>query len=234
LDVVIIEDMTPFMSKRRNNRRRAVNPPSGDTTLEVEIMVEMLARNWGWVLMRGIAAILFGILAFANPGIALMTLVLLFGAYAFLDGVFMLVSAVANRKGQSGWAALLVGGILGIAVGIGTVLLPKLTAVALLAVIASWAIIIGIAEIVAAITLRKVLTGEWMLMLAGLGSAIFGVFIFARPSLGALAVVLWIGTWATVSGILLVALAFRLRSWGRSPASASPPRARQRGAAAEI
>lgn len=192
-------------------------------------MVEILARNWGWVLWRGIVAILFSILAFLNPGIALTMLVMLFGAYAFLDGVFMVVSAVANRKGRSRWVALLVGGILGITVGIMTFLIPNLTAVALLAIIASWTIIIGITEIVAAIKLRKVLTGEWMLMLAGLGSAVFGVFLIARPALGALAVVLWIGAWAMVSGILLIALAFRLRSWGRSPASASPPRAQQRG-----
>jgi uncharacterized membrane protein HdeD (DUF308 family) len=192
-------------------------------------MVEILARNWGWVLWRGIVAILFSILAFLNPGIALTMLVMLFGAYAFLDGVFMVVSAVANRKGRSRWVALLVGGILGITVGIMTFLIPNLTAVALLAIIASWTIIIGITEIVAAIKLRKVLTGEWMLMLAGLGSAVFGVFLIARPALGALAVVLWIGAWAMVSGILLIALAFRLRSWGRSPASASPSRAQQRG-----
>lgn len=192
-------------------------------------MVEMLARNWGWVLMRGIAAILFGMLTLCNPGIALTTLVMLFGAYALLDGVFIAVSAVANRKGQSRWVALLVGGILGIAVGIQTFLIPSLTAAALVAFIAIWSIIIGITEIVAAITLRKVLSGEWMLMLAGLASAAFGVFLIARPSLGALAVVLWIGASAMVSGILLIALAFRLRSWGRSPASAALPRAQQRG-----
>jgi uncharacterized membrane protein HdeD (DUF308 family) len=192
-------------------------------------MVELLARNWGWVLMRGIAAILFSVLTLFNPGIALTMLVMLFGAYALLDGVFMAVSAIANRKGRSRWVALLVGGILGIAIGIQTFLIPNLTAVALLAFIASWSIIIGIAEIVAAIRLRKVLTGEWLLMLAGLASAAFGVFLIARPSLGALAVVLWIGASAMVSGILLIALAFRLRSWGRSPASAAPPRAQQRG-----
>ena len=195
-------------------------------------MVETLARNWGWILLRGIVAILFGVFTLFKPGIALTMLVLLFGAYALLDGVFMAVSAIANRQGQPRWVALLVGGILGIAIGILTFVMPGITAVALLALIAVWAIIIGVAEIVAAIQLRKVLTREWMLMVAGVASVAFGIFLFARPSLGALAVVLWIGAYAVVLGILLVALAFRLRSWGRSPSVAVPPRAQQRGATA--
>ena len=192
-------------------------------------MVEILARNWGWVLVRGMLAILFGVFTLGNPGIALNVLVLLFGAYAITDGVFMVVSAIANRRGQPRWMALVVGGILGIAVGIQAFMIPNFTAVALLALIAVWAIVVGIAELIAAIKLRKVLTGEWMLMLAGATSVAFGVFLLARPSLGALAVMLWIGASAVVSGILLTGLAFRLRSWGRAPASAAPQRTQQRG-----
>lgn len=191
-------------------------------------MVEILARNWGWVLLRGIVAFLFGVFTIFNPAIALATLVLLFGTYALLDGVFMLVWAIVNRRGQPRWVALLVGGLLGIVIGIQTLVTPAITAVALLAIIAAWLIIVGIAEFVAAVKLRKMLTGEWMLMLAGMASVAFGVFLFARPALGALAAVLWIGAYAIFSGILLAALAFRLRSWGRSPATAAP-RAQQGG-----
>jgi uncharacterized membrane protein HdeD (DUF308 family) len=185
-------------------------------------MMEILARNWGWVLLRGIVALLFGVFTLLNPAIALMTLVLLFGTYALLDGAFMIVWAIVNRRGRPRWVALLVGGLLSIVIGIQTLVTPNITAVALLAIIATWSIIVGIAELVAAIKLRKMLTGEWMLMLAALASAAFGVFLFARPGLGALAVVLWIGAYAIFSGILLVVFAFRLRSWGRSPASAAP------------
>jgi uncharacterized membrane protein HdeD (DUF308 family) len=185
-------------------------------------MMEILARNWGWVLLRGIVALLFGVFTLFNPAIALMTLILLFGTYAFLDGVFMIVWAIANRRERPRWVALLVGGLLGIVIGIQTLVTPNITAVALLAIIATWSIIVGIAELVAAIKMRKMLTGEWMLMLTALASVAFGVFLFARPGLGALAVVLWIGAYAIFSGILLIVFAFRLRSWGRSPASVAP------------
>jgi uncharacterized membrane protein HdeD (DUF308 family) len=194
-------------------------------------MVDILARNWGWVLLRGIVALLFGVITVFNPAIALMTLVLLFGTYALLDGIFMAVWAIVNRRGRPRWVALLVGGLLGIVIGIQTLVTPNVTAVALLAIIAIWSILVGMAELVAAIKLRKMLTGEWMLMLAALASIAFGLFLFARPGPGALAVVMWIGVYATVSGILLVVFALRLRSWGRAPAGAAP-RAHQGGVAA--
>jgi len=138
---------------------------------------------------------------------------------------------VANRRGQPRWWSLLVGGLLGIAVGVLTFLLPHITAVALLALIATWSIFVGVAEVSAAIKLRKVITGEWVLMLAGLASVAFGVFLLARPSLGALTVVLWIGASAVTSGILVTGFAFRVRSWGHSPAAVAP-RAPQHGVTA--
>lgn len=179
-------------------------------------MVEALARNWGWVLLRGIVAILFGVLTLVYPGIALRTFVLLFGAYAVVDGIALVVAAIANRKGEQRWGALLVGGLLGIAVGIVTFLMPGITAVALLAVIATWAIVLGIAEVAAAIELRKVIADEWLLIIVGVASVAFGVFMIARPAAGALAVLLWIGAYAVITGILQIALAFRLRSWGQT------------------
>lgn len=186
-------------------------------------MVETLTRNWGWVALRGIAAILFGVLTLFNPGITLAALILMFGAYAIVDGVFTVVAAIAHRHGRPYWFALLLGGLLGIAAGIVTFAMPGVTALVLLAVIAAWAIVTGIAEIVAAIRLRKVIAGEWLFVFSGLLTVTLGVVLLARPGVGALAMVLWIGAWALVSGIVLTVFGFRLRRWSREhPARVTP------------
>ena len=177
--------------------------------------MEVLSRNWGWVVLRGIAAIVFGVLAFLQPGITLAALVLMFGAYSLADGVFMIVWAIANRHGEPAWVPLVVGGLLGIAAGIVTIIFPAITTVALLMIMAAWAIAIGVTTIVAAIRLRKEITGEWRLVFSGLLSVALGVILVAAPSVGALAMVLWIGGYAVASGILQIALGFRLRSLGR-------------------
>ena len=177
--------------------------------------MEILSRNWGWVVLRGIAAIVFGVLTFFQPGITLAALVLMFGAYSLADGVFMIVWAIANRHGEPAWVPLVVGGLLGIAAGIVTIIFPAITTVALLMIMAVWAIAIGITTIVAAIRLRKEITGEWRLVFSGLLSVALGVILVAAPGVGALAMVLWIGGYAVASGILQIALGFRLRSLGR-------------------
>jgi uncharacterized membrane protein HdeD (DUF308 family) len=145
--------------------------------------------------------------------------VLVFGAYALVDGVFMFVSSIANRHGDSRWVALMVGGLFGIGTGIATFFRPDMTAVALLVVIAAWAIVIGIATIAAAIQLRKEITGEWKLMLSGLLSVALGIVLLAAPQAGALAMVLWIGAYAVVGGVLTIGLGFWLRSWARDHAT---------------
>lgn len=177
--------------------------------------MEALSRNWGWVVLRGVAAILFGAFALFQPGITLAALVLVFGAYAFVDGILMVGWSIADRHGDSRWVALLVGGLLGIGTGLLTFFRPDMTAVALLAVIAAWAIAIGVATIAAAIRLRKEITGEWKLILYGLLSVALGVILLAAPQAGALAMVLWIGAYAVAGGVLLIGLGFGLRSWGR-------------------
>lgn len=189
------------------------------------MLVDVLARNWGSVALRGVVALLFGILTLFNPGITLATLVLLFGAFALVDGMFMVVGAIANRHGEPRWVAWLIGGFIGIAAGVVTFLLPGLTAAALLGIVAAWAILMGTAELAAAIRLRKVLTDEWALVLAGALTVAFGFLLIARPGLGALALVLWIGAYASVAGVLLLALAFRLRTWDRHHPTAAAPRA---------
>jgi uncharacterized membrane protein HdeD (DUF308 family) len=178
-------------------------------------MASSLTRNWGWIALRGVLAILFGVLTFVYPGITLLTLLLLFGAYALVDGVFLVVSAITNRRGEPRWVALLIGGLLGIGAGVVTLLWPGITAVALLALVAVWAIVIGIAEVAAGIRLRREIVGEWILILAGILAVAFGALLITRPAAGALAMLLWIGAYAVFSGILLIAFSLRLRSWGK-------------------
>jgi uncharacterized membrane protein HdeD (DUF308 family) len=179
-------------------------------------MPETLIRNWGFVALRGVAAILFGILAFSRPGITLVALITLYGAYVFVDGVFTIAAVIAHRGREQHWVAMLLTGLLGIAAGIVAFIMPGITALVLLIVIAVWAIMAGVAQILAAIRLRKLITGEWLLALAGVLSVAFGVLLIAQPGPGALALVFWIGAFALAFGVLQLALALRLRGWGRS------------------
>jgi uncharacterized membrane protein HdeD (DUF308 family) len=173
-------------------------------------MLQFLARYW-WVLaLRGVLAVLFGLFAFFVPGITLLSLVLLFGAYVLLDGIFDLVAA--TRSPSHHWA-LVLEGIVGIIAGILTFFWPGITAMVLLYLIAFWAIFTGVLEIIAGIRLRQVLSDEIWLILMGVLSLLFGLFILIFPSAGALAVVYWIGAYALLFGIMLLALAFRLRSF---------------------
>jgi uncharacterized membrane protein HdeD (DUF308 family) len=174
------------------------------------IDLESLTRNWWALALRGVAGILFGILTFVWPGISLAALVFLFGAYAFADGVLAIVTAV-RRRGVDRWWLLLLQGIVGVGAGVVTWLWPGITALALLAVIAAWALMGGALQIAAAIRLRKVISGEWLLALGGVLSIALGVLLLLFPGPGALALVIWIGAYAFVTGILLLALGFRLR-----------------------
>jgi uncharacterized membrane protein HdeD (DUF308 family) len=188
-----------------------------------EILDDLLVRNWGLVALRGLAALLFGLLTLFYPALTLAALILLFGAYAIVDGVFTTVAVLANRRGQPHWVAFLINGVLSVVVGILTFVYPGVTALVLLYFIAAWALVGGITQIAAAIRLRKVITGEWMLVLAGVLSVLFGVVLFLFPRAGALAVTLWIGAFATAFGVLLIVLGFRLRSWGRGRGGAPQP-----------
>ncbi len=171
----------------------------------------ILRRGWWLLLLRGIVAILFGVIVWIEPAISLAALVLLFGAYCLVDGVFAVWTAIAGAKEHEHWWLLLLGGLVGIGVGILTFIAPGITALALLFYIAIWAIATGVLEIVAAIRLRKEIDNEWLLLLAGLVSVAFGVLLAARPGAGALGVLWVIGFYAIVFGALLLILAFRVR-----------------------
>jgi uncharacterized membrane protein HdeD (DUF308 family) len=172
----------------------------------------LLADTWWLVALRGVAAVLFGILALVWPGITLLTLVFLYGAYAIINGVLELVQAFARPK-TSRRGALIFEGIISIAAGVIAFIVPGITALALLLLIAAWAIICGIFEIVTAVRLRKVIANEWLMIFAGVVSLALGVLLVLQPAVGALAMVWWIGGFAIAFGILLVALSFRLRHW---------------------
>ena len=186
--------------------------------------MEILARNWGWFALRGVAGVLFGLLTFMNPAISLASLILVFGAYALADGVFTVIAAIMNRRGERHWVTVLLGGVAGIAVGLLTFMMPGITTLVLLYLIAAWAIVTGGAEIAAAIRLRKVISGEWLLGLAGVLSVVFGLFLIVYPGPGALTVVLWIGAYAFVFGIMMIALSLRLRGWGKVIGAGGAPR----------
>src|SRR4051794_18320940 len=153
------------------------------------MMVMVLARNWWALVLRGLFAVLFGIMAFAWPGITLGALVLLYGAYALVDGIFAIAAALAGRTGGLPWWAMLLEGVAGIAVGIMTFAWPGITAIVLLYLIAAWALVTGVLEIVAAIRLCREIRGEWLLALSGILSVLFGLALVVNPGAGALAVV---------------------------------------------
>ena len=168
------------------------------------------------LLLRGILAIVLGILALVlSPRITVLVLVYLFGAYAFITGVVSAAMALRYTNEQ-GWALLLVGGILGIVVGIVAFFWPGITAFVLLFLIAAWAIVTGIIEMVAAFTLPLGTEREWLLGLAGLASVIFGVLLAIWPRVGLVAVVWLIGIYAIVYGILYIVGYFQTRSLASS------------------
>jgi uncharacterized membrane protein HdeD (DUF308 family) len=168
-------------------------------------LLNAFANHWWVLLLRGIAAVLFGFLAFVWPGLTLVALVFLFGAYALVDGITALF---VGGRARAWW--MVFAGVLGIIAGVLTFIFPGITAVWLLILIASWAIVRGLFEIVAAIKLRKELMNEWMLILGGVSSIIFGVLLILNPVAGALAMVWLIGAYALVFGIMMIVLAVRL------------------------
>lgn len=179
-------------------------------------MATILARHWWVLLLRGIMAVLFGVLAWMMPSLSLMALIILFGAYALADGILGVWTAFTGRKEQEHWWVLLLWGLVSMGIGILTFAAPGVTTIILVFYIAIWAIATGVLQVVAAIRLRKEITGEWLLILAGAASIIFGVALVAQPALGALALLWLIATYAVIFGALLVILAFKARGFGRN------------------
>jgi len=176
-----------------------------------------LAENWWLLLLRGLAAIAFGVIAFFWPGITLLSLTYLWGAYALADGVFSLWAAIAGPSGDASsrwWLALM--GVVSILASAVAFFWPGVTALVLLMFIAAWAIVIGALLIYGAIELRKVIANEWWLILSGVLSIAFGVLMVLRPGAGAVAVIWTIAWYAIVFGGLLIGLALRLKKYKRA------------------
>jgi uncharacterized membrane protein HdeD (DUF308 family) len=173
-------------------------------------MVHALAKNWWLLLLRGIASIVFGILAFVWPGLTLLTLVLFYGAFALVDGVLAVIAAIKGGAPAPRWWLAIVG-ISGIAAGLLTFLMPGISALVLLLFIAGWAIATGIFQVIGAIKLRKEIDNEWFLILTGLISVLFGIGVMLAPGAGALALVWVIAIYSVITGVLLIGLALRLK-----------------------
>jgi uncharacterized membrane protein HdeD (DUF308 family) len=174
-------------------------------------MLHALAKRWWLLLLRGIAAIVFGVLAFIWPGITLITLVFLYAAFALVDGVIALAAAFSGiAKPVSTWWLIVVG-LLGIAAGIVTFLWPGMSAIVLVLFIGAWAVAHGIFEIIGAIKLRKEIDHEWALILGGIVSVLFGAILLIAPGAGALGLIWAIAAYSIVFGILFIAFSLRLR-----------------------
>jgi uncharacterized membrane protein HdeD (DUF308 family) len=177
-------------------------------------MLSVLFRYWWVLLVRGFLAILFGVLAFAWPAITLTSLVLLFGAYVFVSGAFLVFNALGSRKEKEDWWLLLIEGLLGIVIGVMTAFAPGITGFALLFFIAAWALAVGILEIIAAIRLRKVVTGEWWLAVGGVISIVFALLLMRFPAAGAMGLVWLIASYACVFGAIMIVLGFKVHKLG--------------------
>ena len=175
-------------------------------------MIRVIARHWWVHVLRGVLAILFGLAALLWPGITLGILVILFGAYILVEGLLAFASAFQSRA-EPGWWLLLLEGLAGVIIAVCAFAWPVLTAHVLLILIALWALITGILELVAAYRLRKDIQGEWVLAVGGILSLLIGLFILANPAAGALAVVWAIGLYAILFGVLMVYLGVKVRKF---------------------
>jgi uncharacterized membrane protein HdeD (DUF308 family) len=184
------------------------------------MLADILSRYWWMTLLRGLCWILLGIMILASPAISLITLTLALGVVMFIDGIISVVNAFSGRREQDDWWVLLLVGLAGVGIGILTFRNPGVTAFAVVFYVAIWAIATGLLEIVAAVRLRKQIAGEIWLLLSGIASVVFGVWLIARPGSGALALVWLIAVYAIAFGALLLLLAFEVRSGARRIAGA--------------
>jgi len=184
------------------------------------MLTTLAAQNWGLFVLRGVFAILLGILALVSPGPTLAALILVFAVYAFIDGIFAVVAGFTAPSGPRWW--LVIGGALGIVLGAYTLFNPQITAVAFVIVIGIFAIVRGVAEVTTAVSLRNVIESEWLYILSGIVAILFGAFLLvAPPATGVLAVLWLIAYYAILAGVMYVAIGLRLRGLNKTLESAS-------------
>ena len=178
------------------------------------MLATLMSRYWWVVLLRGVLAVVFGIVALTYPGMTLASLVLFFAAFALVDGISNVLHAFSGRKNNESWWVMLLEGLLGITFGVITFQAPAITAMVLLLYIGFWAVASGVLRIILAVRLRNEIEGEWWMVLGGLVSILFGFTMVARPAAGALAVLTLIGFWSIATGIFLVFVSFKVKSVG--------------------
>jgi uncharacterized membrane protein HdeD (DUF308 family) len=201
-----------------------VSPSSGpgDAAARSDAMSALLARNWWAVLLRGIAAIIFGAIALLMPGVTLATLVLLFAAYMLVDGIFAIVSAIRAARRHERWGLFVVEGVVDILAGVAAFLLPAAALLAFVALLAVWALISGGLMFASSFRLNRDHGRAW-LVVGGIASVIWGALLLIFPFTGLVVVTYFMGAYALVFGVSLIILGISLRSHAPSAAGATPP-----------
>jgi uncharacterized membrane protein HdeD (DUF308 family) len=180
-------------------------------------LIPAIVGNWWAVVLRGLIAIGLGIVTLMWPGVTIGALVLLFGLYALLDGIFSFVAAFKASRHHERWGYLLGEGIVGVLAGILTFAWPAITVLALVYMVAAWAVVTGVLEIAAAFRLRRHIAGEILLAIAGVVSIAFGILLVIAPIAGVLVIAVWIGVYELIFGVTMLALGLRLRKWSQRP-----------------
>ena len=187
-------------------------------------MSDTVLRKWWLLGLRGVIAVLFGVLAISWPAITLLTLALLFAAFAILAGVVWTWAALASRSSDRRWWTMLLFGLVSIGAGVLAALYPGITTLALVLVMGVNALVSGVIDIVVAVRIRRSMRGEWLLGLSGVVACLFGLIVLLFPAgAGALMLAFMTGIYAIVSGALLMMLAWQVRAWARLHAGRSSP-----------
>jgi uncharacterized membrane protein HdeD (DUF308 family) len=174
-------------------------------------MLSVLARNWWAFVVRGVFAVLFGLIALFLPGVTMLSLVLVFAAYAIVDGIFAIVAAVNAAKQGERWGVFVLEGLVDIIAGVAAAAWPAITVVVFVAVVAAWALITGGLMFAAALNVDGA-HGRWWLVLGAVASVVYGIMLVLAPAIGALVLTWWIGAYALVFGIAMLVFAFNLRA----------------------
>lgn len=182
----------------------------------VQMSAQVIRRNWWMLVLRGVLAIIFGLIAVIFPGIALLAFIYVFAAYAIIDGIIAIIVAIGERGFLRRWGWVLFEGILSIIAGLVAIVFPGITALVLLYIVAAWAIVTGMVEIFTAYAIRPFVSQEWPLVLAGMLSVVFGVLLIIYPRAGLLSLLWLVGIYAILFGIFFIIRAFQHRSWTTS------------------
>jgi uncharacterized membrane protein HdeD (DUF308 family) len=174
--------------------------------------------NWAALVLRASVAIVLGILAFIIPALTLAAIVILFGTYAIADGVVAIVAAIRGRRRKDRWGWMLVEGILGVSAGVIALVWPGIGAWSLTILVGAWALLMGASQLAAAVKLRRVIRGEWLLLVGGILSIVFAVLVLLRPDMGALVLVWWLGAYLLAYGAIALAFGIKARRWSTAPA----------------